>query len=420
MRMLKTAALCLILVVACAACIAPASTAFAATKTIHTTTAVENKAYKRCLNVAMSYKKHPQSVTVDLSDLRLTDKQAKNVEDLLWGNGELWWIDVFGLNPTAESITITFKYDDAKIDAMRKKFEAAVKVAMKRVSPGMSGDTKVHMLHDYIIRAIKYKDKAKDAYSALVGKKADCFGYTLVTDVLMRRAGFQTDVAWTSESASDHSWNLVRVAGRWYHVDTTWDRFYTYSLDSYTKAKEVCHVYLLQPDRVMAYDDHIGWHAHHACNSRKYEEYVYLGGTFTEHCKDYKKAVRSFTKGGLTFTVTAPKKVSVSSVAKSYRSKTSLDIPARVTYRGVSYAVNGISAKAFAYSSAKTLVVAAKGFSEARVKDSLLASKVKVLKVPKEKVAAYKKCFSKGNCGKKVRVSAASGTPFRSASLRAA
>ena len=418
MRWAKTLMACFVLVAVCAAFLAP-STAFAAakTKTIHATSAVEAKAYKRCLKVAKSYKKYPQTVTVNLRDLKLTKKQAQEVEELLWGNGELWWINVFGLNPTRTSITISFKYTDAKITKMRKKFEKAVKVALKRVGPAMGKATKAHMMHDYIIRAIKYKDKAKDAYTALVKKRADCFGYTLVTDVLMRRCGMKTDIAWTSENGSDHSWNLVKIGSSWFHVDTTWDQFYTYSLSAYTKAKEVCHVYLLQPDKVMAIDDHIGWKAHHKCTNKKYVNWVYVGGDFTDHCKDYKKIVRSFSKGGLKYKVMGAKKVWVAGVSKGSRASGALAIPATVKHKSATYAVIGMKAKAFANAKVKTLYVSTAKLAKSRVKNSLTASKVTSVKVPKKQLKAYKKAFAKSNSGKKVRVSAASAAKL---SLRAA
>lgn len=52
----------------------------------------------------------------------------------------------------------------------------------------------------------------------------------------------------------------------------------------------------------------------------------------------------------------------------------------------------------------KTIYIKTKKLTKASVKNSLKGSSVKTVKVPKSKVKAYKKIFTKKNCGKKVKV----------------
>jgi len=408
-RSTRTIVACLFAALVALCLFAPAQ-AFAATHTVYVPTKAVNTAYARCLSVAMNYASNPTTTVVDISDLKLTQKEAEEVEELLWGNGELWWINVFGMKPTTKNLTITCKYDDATITSMRAKFEAAVATAFKRVGPGMDGATKVHMLHDWIITQVKYHDAGtngayKNAYDGLVNRQADCFGFTLTTDVLMRRAGFGTDVVYTVESAGDHSWNLVKLGTYWYHVDTTWDRWYTYS-SSYYSEKNICHAFLLQSDKTMGADDHKGWRAHNNCTSEKYSNCVFDSDSksFVRHCADYKKIVRTFNKDGLKYTVTGVGKVSLTSVNKKLRKKAALSVPATVTYKNVKYTVNGIKANAFKTARAKTLYVQSKSLAKARVAGCLTGSKVKVVKVLKGKLKAYKKIFAKANSGRKVSV----------------
>lgn len=67
--------------------------------------------------------------------------------------------------------------------------------------------------------------------------------------------------------------------------------------------------------------------------------------------------------------------------------------------------VTKIGAK-FLYKSkkVKTIYIKTKKLTKASVKNSLKGSSVKTVKVPKSKVKAYKKIFTKKNCGKKVKV----------------
>ena len=392
---LRISALALAVVALVGVLFAAPATALALTETIYTSTHAEDVAYDRCLNAAMNYASLPNTTTVDISDLRLTQTQAEDVERRIHSNGELWWVNTFGMKPTTKSLTIPFKYDDATIDAMRVNFEKAVNAALKRIGPAMNGSTKAHMMHDYVIDEVAYVDKAKNAYETLVNKRGDCFGYTLATDVLMHRVGLNTDVAFNDTPEIDHSWNLVQIGNYWYHVDTTWDRYYTveYYKDS------ICHKWLLQSDNIMSEDDHAGWLAHHRCTNNAFENSASYYGDFSKHCNDYKKIVRFFTKGGLKYQVTAAKKVFVCDVAKSSRSKKTLIIPATIKYKKINYSVIGINTGAFAKAKTKVLVVKTKKLTKARTKDCFVGSKVKMVQVPKGKLKAYRKIFAASNNG---------------------
>ena len=262
--------------------------------------AKEKKAYKRAVAACMDYANRPNPIVVDMSDLKLTKKQAKNVWNMIHANGELFWINCYNDTYTKKTFKLPCRYDDAAIDSMRVEFEEAIGNAFKRVGPKMGAAKKVHMLHDYLIDRVDYGKKSKTAYTALVNGKGDCFGFTLAMDVLLRRAGFKVDVAFNNKL--DHSWNLVKVKGKWYHVDVTWDNGFTgqnYG-GRFNWSKKRCHLYLLQSDTSMnnstidpttgaSIRSHTGWTCHHKCKSSKYDFTRDYNKGFYKHCKDYKK-----------------------------------------------------------------------------------------------------------------------------------
>lgn len=59
------------------------------------------------------------------------------------------------------------------------------------------------------------------AYGVFANRKAVCQGYALALKVLLDRAGI--DCVFVDSAPLDHAWNLVRLNGDWYHIDTTWD-----------------------------------------------------------------------------------------------------------------------------------------------------------------------------------------------------
>lgn len=349
--LLVCAAMALVMCAAVALCVsggqAHAGTLSVAASPKSKVTAVsakERAAYKRAVAACMDYANQPNPIVVDMSDLGLTAKQAKAAWNMIHSNGELFWINCYGDTYTKAAFTLPCYYDDAKIDKMRAQFERAIAKALKRIGPGMAAATKVHMLHDYVLDRVDYKARNKTAYTALVKRKGDCFGFTLAMDVLLRRVGFSVDVAFNNRL--DHSWNLVKVAGKWYHVDATWDNGYcgqNYS-GNFNWAHRRCHLYLLQSDKGMAkktvdpatgmfIKSHAGWTCHHKCASAKYDFSRDLNAGFYRHCSDYKHIVRGFSKGGVKYRVVGVRKVRVASAARAAA------IPATATYRGVRYRV---------------------------------------------------------------------------------
>jgi uncharacterized repeat protein (TIGR02543 family) len=88
-------------------------------------------------------------------------------------------------------------------------------------------------IHDALIAAVEYNDDvyhnhlskhvAHTAYGALVEKKPVCDGYSKAFKMLMDKAGIETHVVAGSTGSGAHAWNVVKIDGDYYEVDTTWD-----------------------------------------------------------------------------------------------------------------------------------------------------------------------------------------------------
>ena len=62
-------------------------------------------------------------------------------------------------------------------------------------------------------------------YGLLVKRYGICLSYATTFQLLMDLAGVEciTVVGASSDSGSDHAWNMVKLEGEWYCVDPTWD-----------------------------------------------------------------------------------------------------------------------------------------------------------------------------------------------------
>lgn len=101
--------------------------------------------------------------------------------------------------------------------------------------PAGSEYDKVKFIYDYIIKQTHYNqpaledkalsNKCQTIDSVLIDKLSVCAGYARTFQFLCQKAGIEAiyvagDIVNTPDSA--HAWNLVKIDGQYYAVDTTW------------------------------------------------------------------------------------------------------------------------------------------------------------------------------------------------------
>ncbi|MDE6567188.1 MAG: transglutaminase-like domain-containing protein, partial [Lachnospiraceae bacterium] len=101
-----------------------------------------------------------------------------------------------------------------------------VKKAMKCVKAGMSPLEKALVLHDYLIANTQYLEEESKEYrysewGVFLKGKANCQGYSMAYSILMQEAGIPVRCVVSEEML--HMWNQIKIGGKWYHVDVTWD-----------------------------------------------------------------------------------------------------------------------------------------------------------------------------------------------------
>lgn len=129
----------------------------------------------------------------------------------------------------------TYSIDRETAESRRSEIEAAAAEILAGVDEGADQYAKVKYVYDTIIRTTDYDQSAPDnqnIYSVFVGNRSVCQGYAKATQYLLNRLGVEcTLVLGTVETGGGqgiiaqqegHAWNLVRVDGEYYYVDTTW------------------------------------------------------------------------------------------------------------------------------------------------------------------------------------------------------
>lgn len=106
-----------------------------------------------------------------------------------------------------------------KVDAVLKEI----------ITPDMNDFEKEKAIHDYVIKQGEYGfltgSKKEDSYNSkgiLLEGKGVCSSYSESMQLLLSLAGVESKII-LGKADVEHSWNLVKLDGNWYHVDATWD-----------------------------------------------------------------------------------------------------------------------------------------------------------------------------------------------------
>lgn len=92
---------------------------------------------------------------------------------------------------------------------------------------GLTDYEKIKYVNDYVVDNTVYELESEEspytAYSILINGEGVCNGYTLATWLLLY--ALQIENLYVTGNVGDelHAWNLVKLEGEWYHLDTTWN-----------------------------------------------------------------------------------------------------------------------------------------------------------------------------------------------------
>lgn len=177
-------------------------------------------------------------------------------------------------------------------EPMIKEYEAALDNMLSSVDDSMTDFAKALTLHDMLALNCEYDsnlyngtavpDASYTAYGALVNRAAVCQGYTLAYIALLDRCGIHSSFAESDEM--NHVWNMVRLDGKYYHVDVTWDDSRVGLSDSvqYNVNGYVSHAFFLMSDECAENREHHGWVSAVSADSDRFDELDFKGSTPTQ------------------------------------------------------------------------------------------------------------------------------------------
>ena len=153
----------------------------------------------------------------------IDNKNTSDDFDYLYGNIASYSFEVpyYSNNKAIFQFQIVYRESAAQL----KKVNQDVKSILEELQlDGMNRAGKIKKIHDYIANNIIYDDTLSlyTAYEGLEYGTTVCQGYALLFYKLCTETGIPCRYV-GGYAKTNHAWNIVKISGKWYHVDVTWD-----------------------------------------------------------------------------------------------------------------------------------------------------------------------------------------------------
>ena len=181
-------------------------------------------------------------------------------------------------DPAVTDLKFTYNVSESEIGAVKADYERLLEEALAdiRAERPVTDLGKVLAVHRFLVRNFEYDASytQRDAYSALKNRRGVCECYTMAFVALSQRLGLE--VSYCKSSPMNHIWNLVKLDGRWYHIDCTWDD----PSNVHTTLDKTKHENFLKSDAafivtVPENGKHYKPEKYYQCDSGKYDDFFW-------------------------------------------------------------------------------------------------------------------------------------------------
>lgn len=224
--------------------------------------------------------------SINISSFHIKGDKIKQImQDITNTCPDLFYVGMsysYNINSNNEVTTLIPKYIYSGDDLKKKKdiYNSNMKKIMSKINNSWSDLEKIVFVHDYLCQNFEYDNDFNnyDAYSFFSTGKGVCQAYTSVFSGIMKELNI--DVSTATSDSMNHIWNVVKLNGKWYHIDVTWDD------PTYDKFSLAYHNNLLVSDtEFQKTREHHDWVCNYKCNDATYDNYYWMQDNITSPFK---------------------------------------------------------------------------------------------------------------------------------------
>ncbi len=169
---------------------------------------------------------------INISKYNFTYEEARAVFlRLFYGAPELFFLErsysiVPGFNDKMIELRVYYKFEENEIPKMQEEFYNYLDEVIALMPSGLSELEQLIFIYQYVTSAYDYDYSLEiyDAYTMIKNGKGVCQGYTNLMSAFLNRLEIENDFA--QSDSLYHIWNIVKIGGKWYNLDATWDSGY--------------------------------------------------------------------------------------------------------------------------------------------------------------------------------------------------
>lgn len=187
----------------------------------------EQNLYNEILWAILEYQENVTLSTLDNNEI------FKVFQCVLNDHPEIFYVDgytytQYTLADALKKITFTANYSlsQEEKEQRQQEIDNYVNQCIGDMPQGADEYTRVKYIYEYLIEHTEYDAEVEDNQnicSVFLDGRSVCQGYAKATQYLLEKVGIPaTLILGTVKGGEGHAWNLVKIDGAWYYVDTTW------------------------------------------------------------------------------------------------------------------------------------------------------------------------------------------------------